>query len=239
MSAVEVVQETPRRYGWSVLVAGLRGLVRGWRVVLPVVVLGALAQALLVWPNPVPGQSWWSYAAGAVSYVLLLVVGALLAASALLSVHGPVHWGPAVAHARRSAGWFALWATVWVAVAAAGLTLWTWPGLLWLAVTPYLLLAASDGRRGALLDDLRAIAARPGRWLLTTVLLVLVCAVAWMIAAIIGFFGGVVLDALLTWLVLGLLGAWFLASWAALWRSTPVGVESDDAAADDAAAPAE
>lgn len=212
-----------RHYGWSVLVAGLRGLVRGWRVVLPVVLGNAAAQALLVWPNPVPGQSWWSYAVGAVSYLLLLVVGALLAASALLSVHGAVYWAPAVAHARRSAGWFALWASVWVAVGALGLILWQWPGLVWLAITPYLLLAASDGRRGALLADLRAIAARPGRWLLTTVLLVVVCTVAWLVAVVIGFFGGVVLDALLTWLALGLLGAWFLAAWAALYRSTPVG----------------
>jgi hypothetical protein len=223
MSAVEVVQETPRRYGWSVLVAGLRGLVRGWRVVLPVVVLGALAQALLVWPDPVPGQSWWSYAAGAVSYLLLLVVVALLAASALLAVQGPVPWRPALAHARRSAGWFALWATVWVAVAAVGLTLWTWPGLVWLAVTPFLLLAASDGRRGALLADLRAIAARPGRWLLTTVLVGVVCWVAWVLGAVSGFFLGGPAGAALTWFWFGLLGAWFLASWAALWRSTPVG----------------
>ena len=224
MSAdVATPAEVERHYGWSVLVAGLRGLVRGWRVVVPVVLGNAAAQALLVWPNPVPGQSWWSYAAGAVSYLVLLVVGALLVASALLSVHGAVHWGPSVAHARRSAGWFALWASVWVAVGALGLTLWTWPGLLWLALTPYLLLAASDGRRNALAADVRTILARPGRWVVTTLVVGVVTWPAWLSGVVTGFFVGGPLGSAWTWLWFGLLGAWLLASWSALYRSTAVG----------------
>lgn len=227
MSAdVEVRPDVARHYGWSVLVAGLRGLVRGWRVVVPVVLLNAAVQALLVWPNPVPGQSWTAGVLAALSFLALLVTAALLTASALESVLGPVHWGAVLTRARRSAGRFALWTAVWVAVGAVGLMLWTWPGLLWLALTPYLLLAASDGRRNALGADLRAIAARPGRWLLTTVLLVVVCSLAWFAAVAAGFFGGPVLDAALTWFWLGLLGSWFLAAWAALYRSTPVGADA-------------
>jgi hypothetical protein len=213
----------PRFYGWSVLVAGLRGAWRGWRVVLPVVIGNALLQAALVLPDPVPGQDWFAAPLAAASYLVLLVTAALLTASALEAVLGSVHWPAVLGRARRSAGWFALWSAVWAGAAAVGLIFWTWPGLLWLALTPYVLVAASDGRRGALLADLRAILSRPWRWLVTTLLIAVVAAVAWIIAATIGFFGGVVLDAALTWFWLGLLGAWFLAAWAAVYRSTPVG----------------
>jgi hypothetical protein len=212
-----------RHYGWSVLVAGLHGAARGWRVVVPVVLVNAGVQALLVVPNPVPGQSWTAAVLAVLSFVALLVTAALLTASALEAVHGPVHWSASLRRARRHAGWFALWTVVWVGAGALGLMLWTWPGLLWLALTPYLLIAASDGHRNALLADLRAIAARPGRWLITTVLVVTVCVVGWLAAVATGFFGGAVLDAALTWFWFGVLGAWFLAAWAALYRSTPVG----------------
>ena len=193
MSAAEdvvEVAEAPRYYGWSALVAGVRGAWRGWRVVLPVVVLNAVVQALLVLPDPIPGQSSYAGVLAAASFVALLVTAALLAASALESVLGQVRWGAAAARARRSAAWFALWFVVWVAVGAIGLALWTWPGLLWLALTPYLLLAASDGRRGAIVADLRAIAARPVRWLVTTLIVGIVAGVAWLLGAVTGFFVG-------------------------------------------------
>ena len=169
MSAVEA-PVTPRYYGRSALVAGVRGAWRGWRVVAPAVVLNAAVQALLVLPDPIPGQSSYAGVLAAVSFVALLGTAALLTSSALESVHGPVRWTAAAARARRSAAWFALWFVVWVAVGAIGLALWTWPGLLWLALTPYLLLAASGGRRDAIVADVRAIVARPARWLVTTLL---------------------------------------------------------------------
>lgn len=238
MSAVESQQpvpapgaEVPRRYGRSVLVAGLRGVVRGWRVVLPVVVVGALLQALLVLPNPLPGLSAYAGVLAAASFLVLLVSASLLTASGLEAVDGSVRWAAAWSRARRSAGWFALWFVVLVLVAAVGLMLWTWPGLVWLALTPYVLPAASDGRRGALLADLRALAARPGRWLVTTLLVAAVCGVAWLLGAVTGFFVGGAVGAAITWLWFGVLGAWFLASWSALWRSTPVGAAEDPARA--------
>ena len=223
MSAVELEQEAPRRYRRSALVAGVRGTWRGRRVVLPAVVLGAVAQALLVLPDPVPGQSSNAGVLAAASFVVLLVSAALLCASALESVDRPVRWAPTLARARRSALWFTVWFVVWVVVAAVGAALWTWPGLLWLALAPYLLLAASDGRRGAVVADLRALLARPGRWLLTTVLVGAVCGLAWLLGAVTGFFVGGAVGSALTWFWWGLLGAWFLATWAAVYRSTPVG----------------
>ncbi len=201
----------------------MRGAWRGWRVVLPVVVLNAVVQALLVLPDPIPGQSSYAGVLAVASFVALLVTAALLTASALESVLGPVHWGAAAARARRSAAWFALWFVVWVAVGAVGLALWTWPGLLWLAVTPYLLLAASDGHRGAIVAGLRAIAARPVRWLVTTLIVGIVAGVAWLLGAVTGFFVGGAVGSALTWFWFGLLAAWFLAAWAAVYRSTPVG----------------
>jgi hypothetical protein len=214
----------PRFYGWSALVAGVRGVWRGWRVVLPVVVGNALVQALLVLPDPIPGQSAYAGVLAALSFLVLLLGAALLAASALESVHGPVRWAPAGARSRRSLGWFAVWFVGWVVVLAVGLALWTWPGLLWLALTPYLLLAASDGRRaGAATTDLRAILARPVRWLVTTIVVGVVAAIAWLLAAVTGFFVGGALGSAVTWFWYGLLAAWFLAAWAAVYRSTPVG----------------
>ena len=192
-------------------------------MVLPVVVLNAAVQALLVLPDPIPGQSSYAGALAVVSFVALLVTAALLAASALESVLGAVRWGAVAARARRSAAWFALSFVLWVAVAAVGIALGTWPGLLWLAVTPYLLVAASDGRRNAVAADLRAVAARPVRWLVTTALVGVVAGVAWLLGAVTGFFVDGAAGSAITWCWFGLLAAWFLATWAAVYRSTPAG----------------
>jgi hypothetical protein len=222
VSAVEAAA-APRYYRWSALVAGVRGAWRGWRVVVPVVVVNALVQALLVLPDPIPGQSAYAGVLAAVSFVALLVAASLLSASALESVLGRVHWGAAAARARRSSGWFALWFVVWVAVGALGIVLWTWPGLLWLALTPYLLLAAADGRRDAIVADVRAIVARPVRWLVTTLIVGVAAGLAWLLGVVTGFFVDGAAGSALTWFWFGLLGAWFLATWAAVYRSTPVG----------------
>lgn len=232
MSATQGVDASvQRRYGASAARAGGRGVVRAWRVVLPVVLLGAVAQAVLVLPDPVPGQSPWVWALAAVSLVVIVASGALLAAAALESVRpvpeASVGWHPVLARVRRSAAGFTLWFLAWLVVVSIGLAWWTWPGLLVVAITPYLLLAASDGRRNALSVNVAAVRARPGRWLVTTVVFAVVAGLAWLSAAVSGFFLGGPVSAGLTWFWLGLLGAWFLSTWAAVYRSTPAGTRED------------
>ena len=91
----------------------------------------------------------------------------------------------------------------------AGLLVWVVPGMVVVALTPMVVVAALDGRRGALRANLAAIRARPGRWLVTALLMSMVVGGGWMAAALTGFLVGGWLGPLVVWLGFGVLAAWF------------------------------
>ena len=261
--AVEVAV-VPRRYRRSALVAGVRVSARTWRVTLPVVALAAAAQALLVVPDPVPGESVAAAVLALVSFLvmaaaLVLVVAAVLESvdravgvagavdgSAAGSVSGPVEgsaagsaagsvdrrvsgrvgWSAVLARARRRWWVVGLWFLGWVVAVSIGFALWIVPGVIVVLVTPYLFLAAMDRGGNALAADLAAIRARVGRWLLTSIVSGVLIGLAWLVAAVGGFFLPGPAAALLTWVWSGLLAVWLLATWAVVYRSTPGGVRA-------------
>ena len=228
MSAGEVtVSETvevPRRYGHSVLVAGLRGIGRAWLPLLIVVVINAIVQALLVTIGAVPGIDGIAIVWALVSLVVIVLTYAVVAAAALESVDGKVSW--AAVGGRMRSYWLLF--VVWTAVVAVGvflgLLLYTLPGILIACLTVFIPVAAMDGQRDAFADNFAAIKARPGRWLITVLIMGAIVGLAWLFAALSGFFVGGWLGPLLVWLVFGVLLAWFTCAWAALFRSTPRGL---------------
>ena len=213
-----------RHYGFSALLSGFARMWRGWRVIVPVVLLNALAQALLVLPDPVPGRSWSFLLLAVVSFLVLAFAMALVTSSALSAAVGPVTWGRVVDRLAQHGGAFMAWFALVLAAIAVGLVLWVVPGWLVAMLTVYVLLAALDGRgRGALGADLRAIGSRWGRWLITALLMGVVVAVSWLLAAFSAFFITGAISAFITWTWFGLLASWFQTTWACLYRSTPAG----------------
>ncbi|MCU0277808.1 MAG: hypothetical protein MUE31_02835 [Candidatus Nanopelagicales bacterium] len=204
-----------KQYGWTVLGTGL---VRMWRGFLPFIVvslLNALVQASLRELSPL-------WLAVGISAALLLLAFALMAHIAVRSVDERSGLGDL--RGTRFA-LFALWVVGWTVVITIGLALYFWPGVLLLALTPFVPVAAAAGVRNPLGANFAAIRSRPVRYLVTVAITLLVLLVMWLISALNAFFVRGWVASFTTWLVIGLVAAWLLTAWAALFRSTEVGRE--------------
>ena len=229
-----------RTYRISALASAFVRMWRGWRVIVPVVVVNAALQALLIWSDPTPGYGIGPLLLALVSAVVFLVSYGLVAATALKVADGPVGWQQAVATLRSHAVRYSVWAVGLAVVAIAGFAVYTVPGLVVLALTPFLLLAALDGQRNPLGANVRTIGRRFWRWLLTTVITGAVVLVGNLVGGLTTFFVRGSVASLLVWVVSGLVLAWFTTAWALIYRSAwaeasePEAV--DDAPADEPAA---
>ncbi len=205
-------------YRYSALASAAARMWRGWSVLVPVIVANAFVQAALVVPAvPIGGWAWWVLAVvGAVT----LAVGFGLVASVALGVGaGRVRWPAALGTLRRGGRRYALWSLAWAVAVAAGWTLWIVPGIVVVAVTPYLFLAALDGARNPLAVDLQVIGRRPWRWLLTVVIALVIAMVGVLVGGLTMFFLRGALGAVICWVLGGLLVAWFTVAWALIYRS--------------------
>lgn len=211
-----------RHYGFSALLSGFARMWRGWKVVLPVVLVNAAVQGLLIVGDPVPARSLSFAVLAAVSFVVIALSFALVTSSALEAVDGRVTWSRAVDRVQEHGGAFLLWFVALLLAMAVGFVLRVVPGLLVVLVTPYLLLAVLAGR-GALGANFRAIGARWGRWLVTALLMGVVVSLSWVFAALSAFFVTGWPSAVICWVWFGLLAAWFQTTWALVFRSTPAG----------------
>jgi hypothetical protein len=137
----------------------------------------------------------------------------------LQAVEEPVSSGAAVDTLRARTWPLLAWSLGLVLVAILGFSLFVVPGFVVLALTPYLLLAVIDGSRNPVAANFRTIGARWGRWLVTVVLMGVICFVMWFLSALDGFFVTGAPGAIIAWLVLGLVSAWFTCAWALVYRS--------------------
>lgn len=205
MSAVD------KQYGWTVLGTGLRRMWRGFVPLALVVLVNAVVQASVL-------QLPFWLALG-VSAAVLVTAFAFTAHVAYRSVAQRSRVGDLVT---ADLARFSVWIVVWTIVVSAGLALYFWPGVFLLAVTPFVPVAAAAGTRNPLGANFAAIRARPGRWLVTVLISLLVILVVWLLAALNAFFVQGWVAAFTTWLVIGFVAAWLLTAWSALFRSTPV-----------------
>ena len=208
-----------RQYGWSVAAAGFARMWRGSVPFLTVSVVNAIIQASLV-GLPLFWLAWGMSAA------VLLITFALMAHIADRSVYRRSRVGD-LRGARLTV--FAVWVAGWTIVINVGLAFYFWPGLLLLALTPFIPVAAAAGVGNPLGANFAAIRSRPVRYLLTLALSFLVILAVWLAAALNAFFIRGWIASFSSWLIIGLVAACLLTSWAALYRSTPPGVLQDDA----------
>ena len=102
---------------------------RGWQIIVPVIVLNALIQALLIWPPFTYGTGVWTVLSAVVSAIVMAAGFAAIAASALKVADGPVRWADAAPAIRENAIQYGVWIMVWGVAVAIGFALYLVPGL--------------------------------------------------------------------------------------------------------------
>ena len=210
---------TPRLYRVSVLATALIRMWRGWRIWIPVVVINALVQGLLVLPGVLPYPTAAFLALALISLTVLALSFAIVAATMLQASSGRVSIGGVLATTRARALPLLAWSIGLVLVVTLALALFVLPGLVLLAITPYLLLAVVDGKRSPLAVNFQVIRARWGRWLITVIAVAVVAVVVWLLSVVTGFFVAGFGGTLIGWLGLGLVSCWLICSWALVYRT--------------------
>lgn len=208
-----------RTYRVSALASAALRLWRGWTVLVPVVIVNAVLQALLVWPPFTYDATWYVVVSAVISAIVFLIAYGLLAVVALRVADGRVGWSVAIAGLRANLARYTVWAVVMSVVVIIGLALYTIPGLVVLAITPFLLFAALDGRPKPLAVNFHTIGRRFWRWLVTVVITGIGVLLGSVIAGFTEFFWRGGIGAFLVWLVGGLLFAWVTVAWGLIYRS--------------------
>lgn len=206
-------------YRVSVLATAVVRMWRGWRIVIPAIVANALIQGLLLLPGALPYLTVGFVVTSLISFVVLVFSFALVAASMLQAVEGLVSMREVLLVVRGRAWPLLAWSLALVAVTVLGLSLYVLPGLLVLAITPYVLLAVLDGAGNPLATNFRVLRARWGRWLITILVVAVVCFVLWLLSALNGFFVTGAGGAIFGWLGIGLVSSWLTCAWALVYRS--------------------
>lgn len=208
----------PATYRLSATLSGFRVMWHASGAALPFIGVNAVVQAGLMYLDTLSGFSAAFLAAFAASAISALVLYSVLASGALAAVDGDASVGSVLARARRNATGFAGWTIVqWALILLAALIQ---PALVLVvaAATPFLPLAASDGRGNAMAWNFRAIGGRVGRWLLTTAILVVAGLVLYLLSAVNTFFVKGTPAAAIFWLVMGVVAWWLLTAWALIYR---------------------
>ena len=205
-------------YRVSVLAVGLVRMWRAWQVIVPVVIVNALVQGLLLLPGTLPYLTIPFAISALLSFIALAASFGAVAAAMLQAVTGPVPARTAFGTLRARAWALLAWSLGLVVLATLGFALYIIPGFVLLALLPYLLLAVVDGQRNPLAVNVRTIGARWGRWIVTVLAMGLICLVMWLLSALDGFFVTGAPGSVIAWLVLGLVASWFTCAWALVYR---------------------
>lgn len=210
-----------RTYRVSALASGFACMCRAWKIVVPTIVINALVQALLVLPDPVPGQNWWFWPLILISFLALVKSYHVVASAVFLVIDGSdgPAWRAVIWSLRRRLLLLLAWAVALLVVVVIGLSLYLVPGLIVILLTPFVLLAVVDGHSRPLATNVATIRDRWGRWLLTSIVMGILCAMLWVPFGLNGFFVTGAPAALIAWLVLGVVASWFITAWALIYRS--------------------
>jgi len=202
-----------KQYGWTVLGTGLWRMWRGFLPFVVVALVNALVQASLLSLSP-----FWL--ALGISAAVLLISFALTAHVAYRSVSQRSGVGDLT---EADLARFALWVVGWTVVVSAGLAFYFWPGVILLALTAFIPVAAAAGAGNPLTANFAAIRERPFRWVLTVGVSLVVILIVWLLSGLNAFFIRGWVASFTTWLLIGFVAAWLLTAWSALFRSTAAG----------------
>ena len=213
-----------KQYGRSVLLTAGARFWRATLVFLAVMVVNAIVQPLLALPGIIPSLgsiSFWLLSLA--SYAVMVLSLGVICSAALGVANGKVSIRAALAGLRPNFWNFVLWTVVWTIAVVIGLSLWTIPGYLVMILTPFVVLAAADGKRNALAANFSAIKGRLGRYVVTVLFSLIVFLFMYVVVGLTSWITTGAPAAVLCWIFLGIVGSWLLTAWALLYRSTPVG----------------
>lgn len=208
--------DTATTYRVSALLRALGVMWRSAGPALLFIVVNALVQAALTYLDVQSGFTAPFLIALVVSAAVALLLYAVLTACALEAVGPP--GGSVTARVRGNLGSFTLWTLVqWLLVLIAAII---HPALVLLvaAATPFLPIAAMDGQGNALAVNFRTLGSKFGRWLLTTVILLVAGVVFYLLAAVNTFFVKGTPASLFFWLAVGVIAWWLLTAWTMVYR---------------------
>ena len=206
-------------YRVSALASGFVRMWRAWSIWLPIIVVNALVQGLLIMP---------AYSVDApVINALLAVLSALIALKLLAFVtvallrtpEGLVSWAEVFPELKRRTWRGMLWGAILLIVIAIGFALWTVPGILIAAVTPFTLIAALAGEGNPVAANFRTIGRRFWRWLVNILITGALITLGYLGSGFIVFFLRGMLGAGLVWLAAGFIAVWFTTAWVLIYRS--------------------
>ncbi len=184
-----------------------RAVASGWRVHVPVVAGNAAVQALAVWPAATPAFSTLFVLLAVVSFGAFVVSLALVAAQARASAAATAFAWPPTGLTVTSA------IVVLLAVGVSLLTAFVVPLVLLAALVALPGAAATPARPFA---GFRVFSTAPLRAILLALLTLVVIALLWVVALLLGLFVAGPFGAGFTWLVFGVVGVLLVAGWTGL-----------------------
>lgn len=227
MSIDSAVASTPvpvfRKYGHSVMFSAFGVAIRNLPAFGIAILLNAIIQALLVISDPIPSFSFGFLLVAAVSYLAMLFNLGWICSVALGAVGQEAGIGAAAARMRERLGPFVGWSVGLSLAAIVGLLLSVFPGIIVVAITPFVLLAVIAGTGSPLAANFRAIKQRFGRCLITAIIQAFILFIVYILAAVNTLLVAGAAAAFIYWIVLGFLLCWFMGAWALIFRNTSAG----------------
>ena len=188
-----------------------------WKVITPVVVVNALIQPLLLIADSTPALTWAIWPLAAVSLLAVVASVTLIVAAISLQPTGEFTWSDLLVRLKSRIVPMLAYTIGWLVILLLGFSLWIVPGLVVLAMTPYLLIEVVEGSENPIKGNFRAIRAGIPRWILLLVASAILIGLSWVGSALLAFFFPQLLGGFLTWLVFGLIGALVVKLWFRGW----------------------
>ncbi len=186
-----------------------RAWARGWRVLVPLILVVAVIQSATVLGNPEPAPDWIFALLVTASLVVTIAAVAIASEAALAGVDGrPI---------RAPGSRLVLWSAVIVVAVTLVAVLLAVVTPLAIVVALLLLPAVADGQRNPL-HGLVVFTRHPVRGVVFALVAVVVLALSWVVALLFGFFVTGPIASGLTWLWFGLVGTLLLCAAASLYR---------------------
>lgn len=219
-------------YRVSALATALVRMWRAWAVIVVVSVVNAAIQVLLVLAGADDARTPLVWALATLSLLAMVLSFGLVCRALLdsLDSRGRVTLSQALIRATgRRFPALVGWSLALVGLATLGLLVYVVPGLVVLALFPYLLIAVVDGRARPVAVNFRTIAARWGRWLVTVVVVGAIAFAIWLAAALDTFFLRTAPGLFVGWILIGIIASWTTCAWALIYRAVNPATSPDPA----------
>lgn len=233
MDSSKVAATKPAKaYRFSVLLTGIGRLFRSFVPLTVVIVVNALVQAILIGLfDPQPTLT--------IGFALLTIVSLVFLVWGLfcfniVALEGATGKPRLSSVFRRSITewtWFLVWAFVIYVFVVVGLLISSYLAAAIVLLFPFVTLAAADRKRNPLKTNFLVLAGRPWRYLFAAIIFLPLLGLSAFFTSMNGFFVGGGIGSFITWIYLGVIGAWYMNALGLIYRSTVAGQVPDDASA--------